>query len=203
MFRAKPINSDRSIGAPSFIFKRSLRPTSSSAVRAPSFAMISRSCSAMKRMNRSTYSGLPAKRLRSWGSWVATPKGQVPSWHTRIMRQPSVISGAVAKPNSSAPSSSATATSWPDISLPSVSSVTVWRSRLRQSTWCVSARPSSQGRPAWWTLDIGAAPVPPSPPEISMPPAPAFATPLAMVPTPVDDTNLTVIFASSLAHCRS
>ena len=50
---------------------------------------------------------------------------------------------------------------------------------------------------------MGAAPVPPSPPEISMPPAPALATPLAMVPTPVEDTSFTVTFASSLAHCRS
>ena len=113
------------------------------------------------------------------------------------------ISGAVAKPNCSAPSSSATATSCPDISLPSVSSVTVWRRRFRHSTWWVSASPISQGRPAWWMLLMGAAPLPPSPPEISMPPAPAFATPLAMVPTPVDDTSLTVILASSLAHCRS
>ena len=50
---------------------------------------------------------------------------------------------------------------------------------------------------------MGAAPVPPSPPEIRIPPAPALATPLAMVPTPADATSFTVIFASSLAHCRS
>ena len=34
-------------------------------------------------------------------------------WHLRIMMQPSVMSGAVEKPNSSAPSSAAMATSRP------------------------------------------------------------------------------------------
>ena len=33
--------------------------------------------------------------------------------------------------------------------------------------------------------------------------APALATPLAMVPTPPEETSLTVTRASSLAHCRS
>ena len=42
---------------------------------------------------------------RSTGSCVATPTGQVFRWHLRIMMQPSTTSGAVAKPNSSAPSS--------------------------------------------------------------------------------------------------
>ena len=51
-------------------FKKSLRPTSSSTVRTPSFAMYSRSSSAIKRMKFSTYSGFPAKRLRSSGFWV-------------------------------------------------------------------------------------------------------------------------------------
>ena len=44
------------------------------------------------------------KRLRNFGSCVATPTGQVFRWQTRIMMQPSATSGAVAKPNSSAPS---------------------------------------------------------------------------------------------------
>ena len=106
------------MGAPSLALSRSARPTSSSTLRAPSRAMIWRSCPATKSMNRSTYSGLPAKRLRSSGSCVAMPKGQVPRWQTRIMRQPMATSGAVAKLNSSAPSSRATATSWPLINLP-------------------------------------------------------------------------------------
>jgi len=46
-------------------------------------------------------------------TWVATPTGHVFVWHFRIMMQPSVMSGAVAKPNSSAPSSAATAMSRP------------------------------------------------------------------------------------------
>jgi hypothetical protein len=56
--------------------------------------------------------------LRSRGSWVATPTGQVFKWHTRIITQPSVTSGAVANPNSSAPSSAATTTSRPGLQLP-------------------------------------------------------------------------------------
>ena len=51
----------------------------------------------------STNSGLPVKRLRSSGFWVAMPTGQVSRWQTRIMMQPDTTSGAVAKPNSSAP----------------------------------------------------------------------------------------------------
>ena len=60
-----------------------------------------------------TCSGWPAKRLRNTGSCVATPTGQVLRWHLRIMMQPAAISGAVAKPNSSAPSSAPTTTSRP------------------------------------------------------------------------------------------
>src|SRR5260370_460786 len=45
-----------------------------------------------------TCSGWPVKRLRSTGSWVATPTGQVLRWHLRIMMQPAAIRGAVAKP---------------------------------------------------------------------------------------------------------
>jgi hypothetical protein len=47
------------------------------------------------------------KRARSTGFCVATPTGQVLRWHFLIMIQPAAISGAVAKPNSSAPSSAA------------------------------------------------------------------------------------------------
>ncbi len=64
----------------------------------------------------STNSGLPSKRSRSTGFCVATPTGQVSRWHTRIMMQPDTTSGAVAKPNSSAPSSAATTTSRPVLS---------------------------------------------------------------------------------------
>jgi len=46
-------------------------------VRKPSLAMISRNSAAMNRMKLTTWSGLPEKNLRSCGSWVATPTGQV------------------------------------------------------------------------------------------------------------------------------
>src|SRR5208282_1253395 len=65
--------------------------------------MCSRICSAMKKKKLMTCSGLPVKRARSTGSCVAMPTGQVFRWHLRIMMQPDAISGAVAKPNSSAP----------------------------------------------------------------------------------------------------
>ena len=51
-----------------------------------------------------TCSGVPVKRLRSSGSCVAMPTGHVLRWQARIMMQPVAISGAVAKPISSAPS---------------------------------------------------------------------------------------------------
>ena len=61
----------------------------------------------MNRKKFTTNSGLPVKFLRSSGSCVATPTGQVFRWQTRIMMQPETTSGAVAKPNSSAPISAA------------------------------------------------------------------------------------------------
>ena len=118
----------RSLAAWGRTFRRSVRPTSSSMVRTPSFAICSRSSWAMKRIKFTTYSGRPVKRLRSSGFWVATPTGQVSRLQTRIMTHPMVTRGAVAKPNSSAPSIQAMATSRPDISLPSVSTTTRERS---------------------------------------------------------------------------
>jgi hypothetical protein len=47
------------------------------------------------------------------------PTGQVLVWHLRIMMQPMAMSGAVANPNSSAPSSAATAMSRPVFIWPS------------------------------------------------------------------------------------
>ena len=60
-----------------------------------------------------TCSGVPLKRSRRTGSCVATPTGQVLRWQTRIITQPVAISGAVEKPNSSAPSRAPTTTSRP------------------------------------------------------------------------------------------
>ncbi len=124
--------------------------------------MCSRRSWATKRMKFSTYSGRPEKRLRSSGFWVAMPAGQVSRLQTLIITQPRTTRGAVAKPNSSAPSIAAIATSRPVISLPSVSTVMRERRLLSSRVWWVSARPSSQGRPAWRKDVRGEAPVPPS-----------------------------------------
>ena len=62
------------------------------------------------------------------------------------------------------------------------------RTRLRKSlsskVWCVSATPSSQGKPACFSDDSGEAPGPPSWPEMRMTSARALATPAGVVPTP-------------------
>ena len=61
--------------------------------------MISRTSSATKKKKFTTCSGWPLKRLRSSGSCVAMPTGQVFRWQARIMMQPVAISGAVEKPH--------------------------------------------------------------------------------------------------------
>ena len=86
--------------------------------------------------------------MRSTGSCVATPTGQVLRWHLRIMMQPSTTSGAVAKPNSSAPSSAPMTTSRPVFIWPSTCTRMRPRRRFSTSVCCVSARPSSHGVPA-------------------------------------------------------
>ena len=78
------------------------------------------------------------------------------------------ISGAVEKPNASAPSSAPTTTSRPVRMPPSTSTVTRERRSLSSSVCWVSARPISQGTPAAWIEDCGEAPVPPSCPAIVM-----------------------------------
>ena len=55
------------------------------------------------------------------------PTGHVFRWHLRIIMQPRVIKGAVAKPYSSAPSNAAMATSLPVLICPSVWSTTLER----------------------------------------------------------------------------
>ena len=150
-----------------------------------------------------TNSGLPVNRLRSSGFWVATPTGQVSRWQTRIMTQPETTSGADAKPNSSAPSRAAMMTSRPVLSWPSTCTTIRSRSRLRSSVCCVSARPSSHGAPVCLSEVSGAAPVPPSCPEISTTSACALETPAATVPTPTSATSLTCTRAAGLAFFRS
>ena len=95
--------------------------------------------------NVSTNSGVPVYRSRSTGFWVAMPTGQVSRWQTRIITQPATTSGAVEKPNSSAPSSAATMTSRGVFSPPSTCTLTCSRSWLSRSVCWVSARPSSHG----------------------------------------------------------
>ena len=90
----------------------------------------------------------PVKRLRSTGFWVAIPTGQVSRWQTRIMMQPDTTSGAVAKPNSSAPSSAPMTTSRPVFICPSTWTTIRSRRSLAIRVCWVSARPSSQGIPA-------------------------------------------------------
>ena len=97
----------------------------------------------------------------------------------------------------------AMATSRPVISLPSAS-MTTWVLRpFWIRVWWASATPSSQGRPAPWMELLGAAPVPPSWPEISTTWAPALATPAAMVPTPASLTSFTLTRAFRLAFFMS
>ncbi len=165
--------------------------------------MIPRSSSATKKKKRITCSGCPANRARRTGSWVATPTGQVFRWHLRIMMQPEATRGAVAKPNSSAPSRAAMATSRPVLSLPSVCRIARLRRPLSMSTWCASARPSSQGTPEWWMAVSGEAPVPPLSPLMSTTSAWALTTPAATVPTPASDTSFTLMRASGLTFFRS
>ena len=74
---------------------------------------------------------------------------------------------------------------------PSVCTTIRPRRSFITSTWCVSARPSSQGRPACLIEVCGLAPVPPSCPLISTTSDLPLATPAATVPTPTSATSLT------------
>ena len=100
------------------------------------------------RRSRTTCSGLPVKRLRSSGSWVAMPIGQVLRWHLRIMMQPSATSarggeaelvGAEQRGDHRRRGRCAARRRSARAMRP--------RSRFSTSVWWVSARPSSQGRP--------------------------------------------------------
>src|ERR1035438_7493766 len=126
----------------------STRFTISSKLRKPIWAMYCRTCSAMKKKKLMAFSGVPRNLARNAGSCVAMPTGQVLRWHLRIMMQPSATSGAVEKPNSSAPSSAAMVTSRPVCSLPSVCRRTRPRRSFITSTWWGSSGPQSPGAPA-------------------------------------------------------
>jgi hypothetical protein len=119
------------------------------------------------------------------------------------MMQPDTTSGAVAKPNSSAPRRAAMTTSRPVFIWPSVCTTIRSRRPLRSSVCCVSARPSSHGAPACFSELSGLAPVPPSWPEMSTTSALAFDTPAATVPTPTSATSFTWMRALGLEFFRS
>ena len=95
-----------------------------------------------------TYSGFPLKRFLNFWFCVATPNGQVSRLHTRIIIHPIVTSGALAKPNSSAPNKQAMATSFPVINFPSVSIKTRLLKPFSTKFWWAWAKPNSHGRPA-------------------------------------------------------
>ncbi|MND86954.1 hypothetical protein D3C80_789370 [compost metagenome] len=119
------------------------------------------------------------------------------------MIQPEATRGAVAKPNSSAPSKAAIATSRPVFNCPSHSNTTRLLRSFKINVCCASASPSSHGIPVCCNEVNGAAPVPPSYPEIKITSAFALATPAAIVPTPTSETNLTFTRASRLAFFKS
>ena len=107
------------------------------------------------------------------------------------------------KPNSSAPSSAAIDDVAARLEPPSVCRTTRLRRSFSTNVWCVSARPSSHGRPACLMLVSGDAPGAPVSPEIRIMSAWAFATPAATVPTPTSDTSFTLTRADGLAFFRS
>ena len=141
--------------------------------------------------------------MRSSGSWVATPTGQVLVWHLRIMTHPSTINAVVPKPNSSAPSKAMLIMSRPVFNCPSTCSFTCPRSPFNTKVCCVSLSPISGEIPAYRILDAGDAPVPPSAPEMTIRSAFALATPAAMVPTPLSATSFTLIRACGFTFFRS
>ena len=94
-------------------------PIASSRLRSPRLARISLTSWARNSKKFTTNSGLPVNLWRNTGFCVATPTGQVSKWHTLISTQPETTSGAVAKPNSSAPSKAAITTSRPVFICPS------------------------------------------------------------------------------------
>mmetsp|Transcript_36260 Transcript_36260/g.58229 ORF Transcript_36260/g.58229 Transcript_36260/m.58229 type:complete len:311 (-) Transcript_36260:3538-4470(-) len=182
---------------------RSDRPTSSSTDVYPSAAMCARRSSARRKKKFTTSSSCPANLARSSGSCVAMPTGHVFLWHFRIMIQPMVMSGAVDRPHSSAPSRVATSRSRPVLSCPSVCNTVRPRRSLATSVCCVSANPSSHGNPADLMPVQRDAPVPPSWPEMSTWSARPLTTPAAMVPTPFSETSFTLTRAAGLLFLQS
>ena len=112
------------------------------------------------------------------------PTGQVFRWQTRIITQPSAISGAVEKPNSSAPSIAAdhhvAARAHLAVDLDEDARAKV----VPQQRLLRLGEADLPGDAACWIDACGEAPVPPSWPAITTWSAFALATPAAIVPTP-------------------
>ena len=123
-------------------------------------------------------------------------------WHLRIITHPNTIRAAVPKAYSSAPSNAMLMMSRPVFNCPSVCRRTCPRSPLSTSVCCVSLNPISGGIPAYLIEEAGDAPVP-SAPEITIKSALAFATPAAIVPTPLSATSFTLIVARGFTFFRS
>ena len=181
----------------------SVRPMMSLRCLTPSSDRYSRVCWARNVKKLTTYSARPRNLARRVSSCVATPTGHVLVLHLRIIRQPSTMSGRVPKENSSAPSIAMMITSRAVLSWPSVCRRTWSRRPLSTSVCCASASPISGEIPAKRIDDTGLAPVPPSAPEMTMRSAFAFATPAAMVPTPLSATSFTLTAAVGLIFLRS
>ena len=169
----------------------------------PSEAIIFLTSSAIRKKKFMTFSGVPINFFLSVSFCVAMPTGQVFRWHFLIIMHPIETNGAVENPNSSAPNNAPTTTSLPVFKPPST-----WRDILslnlfKTRVWWVSARPNSQGVPAFLIEVKGDAPVPPSYPAIVMWSALHFVTPAATTPTPNSDTNLTLILASGFTFFKS
>ena len=94
-------------------------------------------------------------------------------------------------------------TSSPVLSPPSTCKRILWRKLFSTNAACVSAKPSSHGLPTFFTEVIGAAPVPPSYPEMVIKSAWALTTPQAITPIPGSETNLTEINAPGFTCFKS
>ena len=121
------------------------------------------------------------------------------------IRQPAAISGAVAKPNSSAPSSAPMMTSRPVRRPPSTCNA-MRRAQTVLGPVSDASRPAPHLPGAAGMLDRRqgrSARLPPSKPAMVMWSARALATPAATVPTPTSDTSLTEMSAAGLTFFRS
>ena len=113
--------------------------------------MISRSSSATNIMKFTTYSGLPREAADAGLQFcVAMPTGQVSCWQSRCIMQPI---GQQRHGGEAELLGTEQGRPWPrrgrHMSLPSVSTTTRLRKPLRKSVCWVSARPISNGMPAW------------------------------------------------------